>query len=650
MLTGEPLEMTFPLRGADGRFRPFLTRIAPKFDENGVLYRWHGTNVDISGQVTAEEALRTSEMRFRTFAEAMPNHVWTALPDGSLNWFNSRVYDYTGLSEADLVESGWTRVVHEEDLPRASQNWQAAVSTGAQYESEFRLRRRDGIYRWFIARATPVRNPSGALVQFIGTNTDIEDQKRVSLELIDKERRLTLSQRAAGIASLEVDIETGQVIGSEGFWQLWGLGSRDSVHISVLEQLVIPDDGAVRSTDATRRAGTAEPVVEYRIRRADTGELRWLWRAADFQFDAHGKPIKMFGVMQDITERKAVELSLRESEARYKSAMSLGRMGSWETNFATGKRYWSPEAQTLFGFDLEGGIGQVGGENDEFAAVVHPDDRALVRKFHQLANTVDSFAADYRIQKSDGTILWLSGRGQVIERDREGKCIRLINVIADVTEQRKASDHVRFLMQEMSHRSKNLLAIIQSIARQMRRRSSSIDEFQERLSNRLQGLAASHDILVEQSWKSAELEVLVRRHLVPFVTAGNARVEVSGPDLRLSARAAQSIGLALHELATNAVKYGALSVPHGKVRVSWVVQEEPGAASSVRFVWEESGGPSAKPPQATGFGNEVLVRICPSSVGGSAKMEFEPSGLRYTLTMPLSALIAPSEDRIENEY
>ena len=157
----------------------------------------------------------------------------------------------------------------------------------------------------------PIRDAAGVVTKWIGTNTDIDDQKQAAQALHESERRLQLSQNAAGIAALELDIASGMVIGSEGFWDLWGLSPRDSVHISVLENIVLPEDKDVRSTPATRRQGTANPNVEYRVRRPDTGEIRWLSRNIDFVHDEAGRPIKMFGVMQDITER-------REAQARQK--------------------------------------------------------------------------------------------------------------------------------------------------------------------------------------------------------------------------------------------------------------------------------------------------------------------------------------------
>ena len=641
--TGQPFEMTFPLKGADGVFRPFLTRVVPKRDDNGVIVRWYGTNVDVSGQVEAEAAADASEGRFRSFTNAMPNHVWTSTPAGQLDWFNPQVYEYSGASQGELDGEGWARIVHPDDLPRAVYNWTRALTTGVFYESEFRLRRNDGIFRWFIARAIPIIGDGGVIVQWIGTNTDIDDQKRVTQALHESERRLVLSQKAAGIASLEVDIATGMVFGSEGFWNLWGLSPRHSVHISVLEQLVIPEDQGIRSNSATRKHGTAVADVQYRIRRADTGELRWLWRSIDFVRDAAGTPVKMFGVMQDITERKAIEVSLRESEARYRSALTVGRMGSWETNFSTGKRLWSPEGEALFGLSLVDGIGHIGGERDEFRNALHPDDQHLINTFHQLANTVDSFSAEYRIIR-DGVVVWLSGRGQVFSRDCDGKCQRLVNVVADVSDEKNAEEHVRFLLREMSHRSKNLLSVIQAIARRTARTSDSIAEFQKKFDERLQGLAASHDILVEKHWHGAALRELVTRQLAPFVDPSGTRLELSGPDLDLNSGAAQALGLAFHELATNAVKYGALSIAEGRVEITWAIDHNADAGKYLTLNWVEKDGPVVVPPSRRGFGSEVIAQMAPVSLSGRVVLDFASTGLRCTLTIPITSLSSDFDD------
>ena len=228
---------------------------------------------------------------------------------------------------------------------------------------------------------------------------------------------------------------------------------------------------------------------------------------------------------------------LRESEARYRTALAAGRMGTWETDLVSGTRIWTKEGMALFGLNLADGRGRVGGDDDEYRSALHPDDRHLVQKFHELADKQDSFTSEYRVVHPDGTILWLRGRGQVVARAPDGKAERMVSVVTDVTERKAAEDHIQFLMHEISHRSKNLLAVIQSIARRTARTAGTMEEFESRFERRLQGLAASHDVLVRENWQGAPLAELVRQQLAPFVEIQSSRFELVGPDIVVTADA-----------------------------------------------------------------------------------------------------------------
>jgi len=343
-------------------------------------------------------------------------------------------------------------------------------------------------------------------------------------------------------------------------------------------------------------------------------------------------------------DRARLLKSLRESETSYRAAMTAGRMGSWETDLAAGTRTWSEEGMALFGFSLPGGRGQVGGERDEFRSALHPDDRHLVDYFHQLADKTDSFAAEYRVVRPDGTVLWLSGRGRVDARSTDGKARHLVNIVTDVTDRKKAEDHIQLLMREISHRSKNLLAVIQAIAAQTARSAGTIEEFEMRFATRLQGLAASHDLLVNEGWRGAPLAELVRQQLAPFAEAGSTRLVLSGPEVLVTAEAAQAIGLALHELATNAIKYGALSAPAGKVTVSWEFEAGGDNSGRLRLSWVEADGPPVTKPSRKGFGHIVIERMVAESLDGEIAMEFAPRGLRWSLSIPTKNLVRTTRD------
>ena len=462
---------------------------------------------DVTDRVLTERAVRTSAARFRTLAEAIPAQVWTSSPDGMLDWFNKRVYEYSGLSEAALRGNGWSTLIHPDDLPGATKTWNESLTKGSFYEVEFRVRRRDGGYRWHLARAVPIRDADDSVVQWIGTNTDIDDQKRAAQALLESERRLQISQQAAGIASLELDIATGMVFGSEGFWDLWGLSPRDSVHISVLENIVIAEDRDIRSNPETRAAGSAVPDVEYRIRRRDTGELRWLSRNIEFVQDSAGKPIKMFGVMQDITGRK-------EAEARQE-----------------------------------------------------------------------------------------------------------------------------LLVHELEHRIKNILAMVGAIAMQTLR-NTDIDSARGAFTDRLKALAKAHDILNKTRWTDASMQQVIENTIAAFPAN---RIALSGPPVSINPKMALSLALAVNELGTNALKYGALSNPSGSVRIEWSLDAQMTTAPDserhreadvpvLTWHWKETGGPPVKAPVRRGFGSLLLERVLATDFGGNVRIEYPPDGVECVLT------------------
>jgi PAS domain S-box-containing protein len=340
----------------------------------------------------------------------------------------------------------------------------------------------------------------------------------------------------------------------------------------------------------------------------------------------------------ETTNRVLTEEALRKSEERYRSAMHLGRIGSWEIDFVNGIRTWTREGMALFGINLPDGLGQIGGPSDEFHQAMHPEDRHLLREYHALADKQDSFPAEYRILKSGGQICWLAGYGRVLDRQPNGKAHRVINVATDITERKAAEAHQRFLLQELSHRSKNLLTLVQSIADQSFRKSKDQQDFQSRLSGRLGGLAASNALLARGDWRGSSLRELIEFQLAPFVDMSGSQLEMRGPEVTLAADASQAIGLALHELATNAVKHGALSSPRGQLSISWAV-DQASSAGGLKLDWRERGGPLVTAPKQTGFGHVVIKGMIEQAVRGSVELNFAKEGLHWSLQAPGSVFL-----------
>ena len=190
----------------------------PIRNAEGVVTGVFVEGIDVTGAHDAVVALRESEAQFRTLAEAMPTHVWTARPDGMLDWFNDRVYEYSGAAPGHLDGAGWTGIVHPEDVPAAAERWTASLESGQTYEAEFRVRRADGQYRWYIARAVPLRNAAGAIVRWIGANTDIEDHKTTldALAVLNATLEQQVAERTRDLMSAEEALRQSQKMEAVG--------------------------------------------------------------------------------------------------------------------------------------------------------------------------------------------------------------------------------------------------------------------------------------------------------------------------------------------------------------------------------------------------------------------------------------------------
>lgn len=337
-------------------------------------------------------------------------------------------------------------------------------------------------------------------------------------------------------------------------------------------------------------------------------------------------------ICRDISSRVGQDEAMRASEARYRAAVITGRIGAWETNMVTRTRTWTTEGMELFGLDLPDGRGKVGGPDDEFRNALHPDDKHMMEQFHRTADQVDTYPCEYRIVRADGAIIWVSGRGRVMARNPNGKAELVANMVMDVTDRKIAEQQVQLLLRESAHRSKNLLAVVQGIASQSARGATTLAEFQHKFGERLLALAGSQDLLVHGQQRSADLNDLVRQQLAPFAERG-VGFELNGPQVRVEATAAQTLGLALHELATNATKYGAWSSPGGNVAISWEVSC--GDQPRLGLVWAESGGPPVKVPLRKGFGHIVFEHMVGQSAQGQVKIDYHPDGLRWSVSLPI---------------
>jgi two-component sensor histidine kinase len=265
---------------------------------------------------------------------------------------------------------------------------------------------------------------------------------------------------------------------------------------------------------------------------------------------------------------------------------------------------------------------------------------SVLERFKASLASGEPFDMTFPLKGVDGVFRPFLTRAVPI-RDAYGGIVRWLGTNTDITAQKEHEAHLNFVMRELSHRSKNLLAVVQAMARQTMQHSGDFGDFEGRFMGRLHGLARSHDVLVRQDWAGAAIRDLVGAQLAPFMREDGASLDMAGPDLMLKPDAVQNLGFALFELATNAVKYGALASPKGKVQVRWeLIAAEDGGGPRVRFVWTETGGPPVKAPARKGFGTVVIERFMAAAFGGKVESAFRPDGFAWTLEIPAEHLLS----------
>jgi PAS domain S-box-containing protein len=285
---------------------------------------------------------------------------------------------------------------------------------------------------------------------------------------------------------------------------------------------------------------------------------------------------------------------------------------------------WNQGAVALYGYPPEEAIGQS-------ISFVVPEDRKdeSADRFRSVCEGNRVYLETERLHKSGARVPVAISGAPIYQNDR---VIGISAVHRDIRAHVRHEAQMQFVMRELAHRTKNLLAIIQSIERQTARSVATTEDFHERFSSRLQALAASHDLLVDSNWAGAKISDLVERQLAPFSDQIGNRIHAEGAALKLSPSVAQTLGLALHELATNATKYGALSEPKGRVDITWGIISEKGETARFRIDWRETGGPFVKPPTKRGFGLLAIERLAAQAVDGEAEVDFEEHGLHWRLS------------------
>ncbi|GJE74216.1 Blue-light-activated histidine kinase [Methylorubrum suomiense] len=390
-----------------------------------------------------------------------------------------------------------------------------------------------------------------------------------------------------------------------------------------------------------------EPIEIDLLNYKKDGETFWNRLLVSPVFDGEGALTYFFASQFDVTlekeklarvqaDRDALErevgrrtAELARSEERLRFILKAGRLGSWTLDLADMRLTASDTCKMNLGREPHEPLAY-----EDLIEAIHPDDRERMQANVRVSiETGSDYDIEYRVRLPDGGTRWLQVRGQPFHDDG-GIPVSMAGVTIDVTERKRAEEQRALLAEELTHRVKNSMATVQSVAFQTLRNASSLEDAQEILVARIKSLSAAHDVLTRESWAGATLGEVVAEALHVFRDDARQRFLVNGPEVWLDARMTLAFTMAFHELATNAVKYGALSNEAGRVVVDWEVVDA-AALPKLQLRWEEVGGPPVAAPSRTGFGTRLIERALATEMGGTALIEYHPRGVSFTLEAPL---------------
>lgn len=419
------------LRRHDGHYRWFDNRGVPVRDRHGRIVRWYVLLTDIDDRRRAELAVAESERTFRQTFDAIPTLAWCNRVDGSNEFLNQRWHDYTGLSPEEATGWGWQVALHPDDLPRLLVKWQHMLATGESGEIEARLRRHDGVFRWFLFRCDPLRDASGAVVKWFGTNSDIDDFKVAERALAASERNLQLTIDTIPALAWSAAADGSAHFFNQNYLDFTGLPPSE-LHGWQWTRLIHPDDVDAIANEWSRcRASGVGGGIEARMRRRD-GVYRWfLFRATPFR-DEQGNIVQWFGINTDIEDLKRAELALAESELENRQiAHSIAGMVAV---FSPDGRLNGGNQPLLDYFRLP--LEEIA--NWATNGITHPDDLDYcIRVFANSVASGEPYDYETRFRRHDGVYRWFQIRGLPL-RDGTGRIVRWYGLLIDIDDRKRA--------------------------------------------------------------------------------------------------------------------------------------------------------------------------------------------------------------------
>lgn len=582
---------------------------------------------------------------FRLIAERAPVVIWATRADGRTIFVNRCFSSFTGLAPEGALDFDWRTILHPDDAAAVIGAAERGCAARGDFTVEARVRNAEGEWRWLHAAMTPRMDAAGAFAGYIGVAHDLTDRKQIELALREREAELRKSEESlrlaiedAGMATWELDLTTLAGEWSANRFDLFGMPRRADGRGSFQDWLdrIHPEDRPRAEAAARRCFDQGTPyTIEYRILRADTGGERWLQSHGTRVDYSDGRPTRFVGVSFDITEAKRAEARLRASETRFRTIFEQANDFLITTDLDQRITSVNPAVEHALGYAQAEMVGRSIGDfmdAGDFARSAATFKAGLAR-----CGNGGSTRLTLHVLARDGRrLVWETNSQITVGPD--GVPTGLHAICRDVTEAKRAEAHLRLLIDELNHRVKNTLAIVQGIAQQSFRRGVEPEAGRRAFEGRLAALSEAHNLLTRQQWTPVSMRRIIADAVAPH-GGDEGRFTLDGPDLMIAPKTAISLALAIHELATNAVKHGALSASAGRVAIDWSVT---GADDTARLVlrWTESGGPPVEVPRHRGFGTRMIERGLAAELGGAVTIAFRQQGLVCTVEAPL-----PQESR-----
>lgn len=578
-----------------------------------------------AAQRRGTEARRAAEAGQRELAamlEATSDGVIALDAQGRVTFLNGRAAAQLGPLGLDLLGAPlWERCPEAIGGP-FWQAWHEALRTGMAAAAESRC---DALGSDFHAEGH--RRADGGVVIFFH---DVTEARAARARLAESEARFraTFEQAAVGMAQVGLDGRFLDV--NERLSAILGY-PREELLALRFQDLTHPDDLAddVGRVEALLAGKGERFAMEKRYHRKD-GTPVWAMLTVALLRDAAGRPERFVSVVEDISARRAAEAALRESEARFRTLMDAAPVMVWVTDAAGRCSFLNRRWYELTGQAEAEALGE------GWLEATDPAERAAtVAAVRTALGRQEAFRLEYRLRLRDGSLLWVINAGEP-RHGAAGEFLGHVGAVFDIADRKEAEERQMLLAREVDHRARNALAVVQSIVGLTRAEDAA--GFRQAVTGRVAAMARAHSLLSRERWDGAGLGEIVAQELEAYRGAeeGAGRVVIAGPPVALAAGAAQPLAMALHELATNAAKYGALSVREGQLAVRWWLDP---AEGGLRLEWRETGGPPvAGPPTRRGFGSSIMAGTVERQLHGRAEFEWEPAGLVCRIALPPSQL------------